>query len=180
MKTCMLDIEATNLAADFGRVLCVCIKPLGGPVTTISQTDWPDDFKARPWDDSKVVKKALSILSGYDVWVTYYGKGYDVPFLRTRSLGRQRPLLYAFHVDLYFAVKYGLRMSRRSLLRVQEHLCLKSKKTPLTPEIWQRASAGSARAYKEIARHCQADVMVLEEVFNHLKGSVKTLTRIVV
>lgn len=181
MKTCILDIEATNLAADFGRVLCTCIKPLGGKVITLSQTDWPDDFKKRPWDDSKLVAKTLDVLKEYDVWVTYYGKGFDIPFLKTRALPiGKRPYLYAFHVDLYFWNKFGLRMSRRSLLRVQEYLNLKAKKTPLTPDLWQQATAGDKSAYAGIKEHCQQDVIVLEEVYNAALPYIKTLSRIIV
>jgi len=181
MKVCMLDIEASNLSADFGRVLCACIKPLGEAPIVVSQTDWPKRFQARPWDDSKVVNKTLALLQNYDVWVTYYGKGFDVPFLKTRALGiGKRPYLYAFHVDLYFWVKFGLKMSRRSLLRVQEYMNLTEKKTPLTPEIWQRATAGDRAAYKEIVTHCKQDVIVLEDVYRAALPHIKTLSRIVV
>jgi len=176
----MLDIEATNLAADFGRVLCACVKPLDGKTLTISQTN-SKSFKDRPWDDSEVVKRTMEELSKYDVWVTYYGKGFDIPFLKTRALSiGDRPYLYAFHIDLYFWVKYGLRMSRRSLLRMQEYLNLTEKKTPLTPEIWQKATAGNREAYNSIIEHCQQDVIVLEDVYKAALPHIKTLSRAVV
>jgi len=178
MKTCMFDIEATNLNADFGRILCACFKEENGRVWTLSQRDWPKLLRDEPWNDSKLVEAILDKLSDFDVWCTYYGSKYDLPFVRTRMFGLKNPKpVSGFHIDLYYRVKYGLRLSRSSLLRIQEHLNLTTKKTPVEAQAWCRASAGDPRPYAQIEHHCRLDVRVLEEVYHATKKYIRAIKK---
>lgn len=180
MKACILDIEATDLSADFGRILCACVKPIGQKVKTFSQRDDPEYFRKYPWDDRPLVRRLLRELKKYDVWITYYGKRYDVPFIRTRSLlcRRSSDPISVFHIDLYFFAKFGLCLRRRSLLRLSDLLKSKSRKTELGCKEWSRAATGDISSLRYIERHCQADVEVLEEVYQKCRPYLRTLSRV--
>jgi len=172
----MLDIEATNLGAEFGRVLAVCIKPYQGKVISFS-----DQNPKRLYDDGPLIRKALKELSQYDVWVTYYGTKFDLPFLATRLWGKRRPpLMRPFHFDCYPLCKRYMRLWSRRLARVQEFLNLDNKKTPLVPAVWQRATTGDKRALRQIVKHCEADVEVLEEVYDMVKDHCLQMRRQIV
>src|SRR5213592_2031591 len=88
-----LDIEASNLKADFGTVVVTSIKPYGGdPIT----------FTAKPGRDKKLLIAVAAELSKYQAWVTFYGKLFDVPFINSRMLVNGLPPLdKKHHIDMY-------------------------------------------------------------------------------
>ena len=55
---------------------------------------------------------------------------------------------------------------------VAETLFGESEKTRVIGPIWTRALMGDKEAWKYIIEHCQMDVVVLERVFEELKGFV--------
>jgi uncharacterized protein YprB with RNaseH-like and TPR domain len=67
-----LDIETSNLVADFGIILSYCIKPLGhGKKIDEARITKKDIREGR--EDGRVVEKLLRDLAKYDRVVTYYG-----------------------------------------------------------------------------------------------------------
>ena len=184
MKICMVDIETTGFDANFGRVLCVSFKPLGEKPFTISQLDWPDRFKTHPWDDGLVVAKAMDIIKQYDVIVTYYGKRFDIPFLRSRLFkagkSKQRDPMMKFHLDLYFYAKFQLSLSRRSMENVGRLLDCKSPKVHPGPNIWLEAGGGNKKAFSEIHKRCEGDVILLEDIYHAVSPYLKSMTRVMI
>ena len=173
----MLDIETSGLKANFGRMLCACVKDWHGEVKTFSQADYPS-YASRPWDDRKVVRDTIEELSKYHIWVTYYGTGFDIPFLRSRMVLASSPNrnpYEAFHVDLYYKVRNLLQLGRNSLYSAQQHLGLADKKTPLGPKIWLEAGGGSTEALDNIVEHCQQDVIVTEQLYDRFLPFMKTM-----
>src|SRR5215469_6827135 len=53
-RTCSMDIEATNLHANFGIMLCASFKELGRKVKTF-RLDETSTYATRPWDDSELL-----------------------------------------------------------------------------------------------------------------------------
>lgn len=168
-KICFLDIETTNLDADFGTVLCVSWKWSNEKkVNTIKITDYKN-FKRDPSDDKSLLKDVVKELSKADVWCGWYSSRFDIPFLNSRLLyHRLSPLPPIPHVDCWRIARYKMKLSRNSLMNVSTFLEI-DEKTPLTKRIWMRARTGHIPSINYICRHCVQDVLVLEQAYNIMK-----------
>lgn len=101
------DIESTGLNGDYNSILVVAVKPYGRKPTVLAVDT--------PGDDKKLVQEAAELLSSFDCWVTYYGKGFDVPMIQSRLLYHGLPkLVKKPHVDMYFHLNAHVNTSRRS------------------------------------------------------------------
>lgn len=183
-KILMFDIEATNLDADFGTCLAFGWRYYGdGKSHVLSLLDTNpvcgDCGRVDADDDRALLKEVYAILSQADVIVSWYGKGFDVPFLNTRMLDAgMKPLPPIPHVDLYFTAKHHLKLSSNRLANVQEFLQLVDAKTPLTRRVWRQAEAGNPKAIKYVAHHCLKDVDVLYGAYEKLRPYVRQHPRI--
>jgi hypothetical protein len=164
------DLEAFHMNWDAGVAVlfCMCWKVVGEPkVYTESVWAYPGKDAL---DDGIVCERIRNILETADLWVTYNGLRFDVPFLQTRLLANDLPVLAPIaHKDLYYTAKFKLKLARNSLLSVQNFLKLDNHKTPVDLRQWIRALAGDKKAQKEIIIHCQNDVLVLEECYLRLR-----------
>ena len=171
------DLEMTNLHANYGRLICGCIRPYGGP-TTIIRIDETVGGSAVVWDDRETAVALRDELEkNYQVY-GYNTVMFDIKFLNSRLMKHgERVLRTPLHKDLLFMAKKAFALSDNRLLTVQEFLGLDSKKTRLDPEMWIRASAGDSAAIDYVVEHCVADVAVLEEVFTYLAPYITDIYR---
>ena len=163
------DIETNNLKADYGTVLVVSVKPYGAkPVTfTVEQVG----------NDQRVIREARDYLATFDCWVTYFGKGFDVPFLNTRLLRHKlQPLDQVPHVDMFFQLKAKTVMGSKSMASYASFLKLKQQKMHISPDTW-----GEVAYNKEhlplLAKRCESDVAVLEQLFDQAKHLIREIKR---
>lgn len=163
-----MDIEASNLRADIGFVMCVGYQWLGeSKVHCPSLLDYPTYDQDRT-NDSKLLKDIHKVVSEADILVTYYGGeyAYDWPFLRTRMWLSGLPTLPPMaHVDLYRQIKAKFLLSSGKLVNVQRVKNLKHAKTPLDMRVWAKAMAGHRPEFKRVIEHCVADVKVTAELY---------------
>lgn len=173
MKICFFDLETTNLAANFGYILCAGWKFWEEPgFHVVSVGDFPKLLKSDPTNDKEVVRSICGILAASDIIVTWYGARFDVPFLNSRLIAHGLdPLPPVPHIDLWRVARYKLRLHSNRLASVADFLELPSK-TPLTPKIWIRAMAGHPASLDYIKDHCQRDVEVLELAYEKLRHLV--------
>ena len=164
------DIEATNLNADFGYILCISWKFLGNDrVHTISIVESPS-FKNDPTDDSYVVGEFQKVSESVDMIVTWYGTRFDVPFVNSRLLYHDLPILPPIpHVDGWRIAKYKLKLHSNRLASVLAFLNLPDK-TPLSGPIWQKATAGHKQSIKYVVEHCEQDVRMLEKAYLKIRS----------
>lgn len=154
----MFDLESTHMDADFGRLICACIKPLG---------EEPIVYSTLKGDT--IVEFVRDELQKYDYIVTYYGTGFDIPFLTTRLIKNGlEPLGLVRQVDMYYTARAKLKLASNRQANVVKSLTRKVERTDVVGEIWLRAAEGDKEAVKYIVEHCIADVHDLEEVFNWL------------
>jgi len=169
-KIGFVDIETTNLNADFGYIICYCIKDLDGEITSRLLT--PQEILSYDFDKPLMVQ-FLRDIRGYDKLIGYYSRDYrfDIPYLRTRALkwGLDFPTWkeYVF-VDAFDLVKGKMRLHRNRLECACDLLGIPSKAHRLNPEIWQRSQAGCPDALDYILTHCEEDVIALEQVYKRL------------
>lgn len=130
-------------------------------------------------DDRELVAEYAAALEQFDIIVSWNGKLFDVPVLngRLRFAGLS-PLRSPKHIDLmYYASGGSMRIGRRSLASVSEYFDVANRKTPLSVRIWDKAMAGDPEAYEKIVEHCDADVLVLRDVFAVLKTQIANIHR---
>lgn len=180
-KILVFDIEATSLKADFGYMLCFGHKWYGQKSVLCPMIDMRHRKTSRFREAEKeLVIKAKGILESADIWVTYNGKRYDVPFIQCKMLEYDLGVLPPTpHVDLYYTVKHPLQtLSRKRLDTVSYYLQTGAEKSPVEGRIWVSAMMGDRSAMRYIVRHCRADVEVLEEVYTRLRPLVRQHPRV--
>jgi uncharacterized protein YprB with RNaseH-like and TPR domain len=165
------DLETTNLVADFGRLLCIGYKWSDRKSVKVPAAPAGIDYVAA---EKRLVRDFLKVYKSADIICTYNGKRFDVPYLQAKALEHGFGVLPSVpHVDLYYTVKHGLRISRKSLQNAAYYLGLTNEKSPVEGRIWVAAMMGQRKALKYIVDHCRADVLVLEELYHKIKGLVR-------
>ena len=177
-----LDIEATNLKADFGIVLSYCIKDAHSPRIYgrhITRTEVQHKDKQY---DKDILMDCIRDIRRFDRIVTYFGTSYDCPFLRTRALRWNLPYpLYGEikHFDLFYLAKSKLNLHRKSLEVVTKWLGIEGK-NHIDWEVWLDATfRQDKKSLEEIFDHNKRDVIILEQAYNKLinysKGTFKSI-----
>lgn len=189
LKVAYFDIETSALEADFGFMLSWAIKERGGP-TFFDCIDKDSIFSYE--FDKEIVKTLLTKLKDYDIIVTYYGSGFDIPFVNTRALYyglepitnyytqvsyketknnelkiKEKVVPVFYHWDLYYTVRNKLALSRNSLENVTQFFGIEGK-TKLDRTILMKARYGDEKSLKYILDHNKQDVIILERLHNRL------------
>lgn len=166
------DIEASNLAADFGVILCVGFKQVGaGKPVVFNTLDYGKDLiKA----ERKMLVDVSEALLNADVWLTHFGTWYDLPFVNTRLIYHKLPVLPPNfpQVDTWKISKNRLKMRNNRLVTISEFLGTEDEKNAIKPEQWIRALGGHKASMDYIVEHCRRDVLVLEETYLRLRPLV--------
>lgn len=172
MKILAWDIEASNLAADFGIVLCVGFKEVGsGRPEVLNTLDYSGDDGDLIRAEKRLLKDVSARLLASDVWLTHFGTYYDIPFINTRLVYHNLPTLptnYA-HIDTWRAAKKNLKLRNNRLITISEFLGTDEEKNAIRPEQWLRALGGHRPSMAYIVEHCRRDVVVLEETYERLR-----------
>ena len=164
-----LDIEATGLRGDYNSVLVTSVKPFGQKSTSFTVL--------QPGNDQRIVRETKELLEAADAWVTYYGKGYDIPMLNTRLLKwGLRPIDKRPHVDMYYALKYNLLTARRSQGHLLEWLETPEEKMSVSASVWSDVLMDPERNLRILRTRCESDTAGLEALYRrtcHLLRDIK-------
>lgn len=180
MKTAFLDIETTNLNATkgLGFILCASMKLLGArPIHTV-RIDKSPKYRQNLYNDTYVVDGIAAWLQKEDpdIVVHFNGDRFDIPYIQTRLLGAgKRPLPPARYIDHWKTGRYNLRLHSLSMDAMGIHLGVQHRKTRFDPIVWQSAAYGSKPDLDKIVRHCEADILVLEEIHQRVAPLLRKL-----
>ena len=168
------DIETTF--SMWSRFLCGSVADVFGNVKTISVATHPGK---NVLDDGPAVQAYAELISQYDILVSWNGKLFDVPRINARLAYHGLPLLYPrMHIDAMYLAKGSMfNIGRKSLANAEGFFEASNAKTPLSPRIWDKADHGDDEKFETIVEHCEADVLVLREIFGKLKAGVATIHR---
>lgn len=163
-----LDIEADGLKTDFATMLTWCIKERGGKIVSgvIRKDELFDEIDV----DRRLITDLSTELSKYKIIVTYFGTRYDLPFIRTKAMRYNLPLLEygdTYHFDLFYTVRAKMNLSRKSLDNACDYLGIKGK-TEIDKESWRRAKYGNKAGLAEVLNHNEGDVNILEQLHEKL------------
>lgn len=165
-----VDIEATGLRADYNSTLVVSIKPYQSKAYSFSVK--------QPGNDKGLVRWARDELAKYDCWVTFYGKGFDIPFLNTRLLKWQMlPIQKKPHLDMYFTLKYNLLTARKSQAHLLRFIDTPEQKMDMSPDEWNKVIADPKKAMPKMIRRCESDVDGLQGLYEKTKHLVREIKK---
>jgi len=165
-----VDIEATGLRGDYNSVLCVSVKPYNEKPMSFSV--------AQAGNDQRVVREAKKALESYSAWVTYYGKGFDLPMLNTRLLKWDvLPIEKRPHIDMYYVLKYALLTARKSQGHLLSWLETPEEKMSVSAETWNRILSDTRGQMKEMIQRCESDTAGLEALYKRTRHLIKEIKR---
>ena len=177
-KTCIFDIETSNLDANFGLLLVWGIKEYG--TNNIYQGAISKaDLKSKALD-KRLIKECVDELGKYAVVITYFGTGFDLPWIRSKALhyGLDFPPYGSLrHIDLFYIVRSRLKLNRGSLDNACNYLGIKGK-TRIEWENWLLAmTQANKEAVADILDHNKKDLIITEKLFDVLKPYAKIIRR---
>lgn len=180
------DVETFDLKADIGIMLTYCIKDAGSDLIYSGVIDKKQIEKATREktgdEDRNVVEKCVADIGRFDKLVTFYGKRFDMSYLRTRAMtmGMDFPDYGSIsHIDMYDTVKRKFRLRSNRLEHACEFLLGESRKTRFDPLYWRCAMRGDEESLNMILEHNKFDVLDLEKLYYALeKFSRKSNTSI--
>lgn len=167
-KVGFLDIEASNLKADFGIILSYCIKEQGGKIYGRAIT--PAELKSTSHDKA-LVRECVADIQRFDRLITFYGARYDIPFVRSRALYHRVPFPEygsCYHTDIYFWVRNKMKLHGNRLQFACDFLQIPSKGHRLNGGMWTKALTGDKKSLDYILIHNKEDVVATEKLFNKL------------
>lgn len=168
---CFFDIEATGLRGDYNSVLVASIKPYNSDPYSI--------VVKQPGNDQGVVREVKSELEKYDCWVTYYGKGFDIPMINTRLLKwRCAPVDKRHHIDMYYSLKSNLLTARRSQGHLLSWLGTPEQKMTVGADVWNEVIQDpKGPAMKTMIERCESDVIGLQGLYEKTKHVLREIKR---
>lgn len=172
------DIECTGLMADFGFLLCAAFGAIGEKkIKLLSLSQFGDGNPLKY--EKALVKEVAKEFSKADILTSWFGKGFDRPFLNAKMLEYNLPVLPNIpEVDLYFTARANLKVSRKSLQNIAYYAQVENKKTPVEGRLWKAAQVGSRKALREIEKHNIADVDVLRDIYMRMRPLVRQHPRV--
>ena len=112
-----------------------------------------------------------ALLCEADAVVTYNGKRFDVPTLNKEFLLRgMGPTREFIHLDMYQAVRSRFRFASNKLDFVAQQLGLGCKVKHKGFNLWRECMEGNPASWKLMVAYNKGDVVLLESLFNALKG----------
>lgn len=173
-----LDIETSNLHADFGLIMSWCIKLVGKDEIWYDNITLDDIRKDRY--DKRLVASLCNNLTQLDRVVTQFGTYFDIPFIRTRAVthGIEHPRYgELYHTDVWKIAKRKLCLHSNRQGSIAQTVLHEDIKTRIHPDVWLKIQFGSNKNRKEaiayVLDHNEKDVIQLEQNYLALRPFIR-------
>jgi len=173
MVVAYLDIETISKKADEGMIIAIGLLTDDEPEVRFADS-LEEERRTLEWLRDK--------LEGCEMLVTWYGSGFDIPFLSTRALVHNVNLTKLTEIpmlDLCQWSRANLLLSSYSLESVARFLDISGGKgfkefrgTDILA-LFKLVDRGDLEARKLIVEHCKEDIVVLKLVHERLKPLVE-------
>lgn len=167
------DLESTGFKGDYNSIIV-------GSILHFKYKNATNHSIAQVGNDKRVVREIKEHLEAADCWVTYYGKGFDIPMLNTRLLKwGMKPVEKRPHLDLYFTLKSNLNTSRKGLGHMVRWLQVpdKEQKMDVSPDTWASLATDFDKNIRIMEKRCESDVVILRDLYNRTKHLVREIKR---
>lgn len=160
-----LDIEATNLAASFGRILVIAVKPYGKkPVSFVAKT-----LK----DERRMLEDAVPFINSFECTVGHFSTYYDIPFIASRltyhKLSPKLELQLRFHVDTWKVARFNLKMHKNHLATLCRSFHLTEEKDDMSPDDWIKIQENFDAHIGKMRKYCEQDTRSTEALYKHIR-----------
>ncbi len=182
MKILLLDIEcAPNLATVWG------IWQQNVALNQLLESSYTLCYAAKWYGESRIMfdsiyktdRKSMlnsihTLIEEADVVVHYNGLRFDMPMLNKEFLeAGMYPPSPVKHIDLLRVVKSNFRFVSNKLDYVSQRLGLGKKTEHEGHELWLKVMNNDRKAWKRMEEYNKNDVVLLEKLYDRLKGWVK-------
>ncbi len=176
LRQCYWDLETTGLKAFQENLLVSSVGDEWGNIQTRTLFDFP---QASIIDDRGLAEWTRDELKKYDIAVGWNSVLFDVPMLQGRLEWNGSDLLPdMMHIDPMYKARggrYGMRVGGASLKNVSHFYRTPNTKPELEWSIWKRVSAGDKEAMEILIDRNRADVLVLRDIFEHMRKFVRVV-----
>jgi uncharacterized protein YprB with RNaseH-like and TPR domain len=160
-----LDIETLSLKANEGMIVAIGI---------LKDKEAQVRFSSASDEEAKSIRWLQDELKDCKQLITWYGSGFDLPFLVTRAALHRIDLKIADlpMLDLYRWCKENLLLSSYGLESVAKFFGIRRKlefQGRDVSTLFKLASTGDIKSRKLIIDHCKEDLWLLKEVHQRLK-----------
>jgi len=178
LKLASLDLETSDLSANYGVILCAVVKPEDEEPVVIRGDDFPTWAHERS-SDRFLCTYLSNELQQYQGLVIHNGKDFDLKYLNTRLvIAGMPPVPPKFLVDTCRLARNKLRLNSNRLDQLISSLGLDNLKTPVDSNIWLKATLdGDREAMDYIVEHCIRDTVMLEQVWYRISCLVTQLNQ---
>jgi len=181
-KIAFLDIEATDLSAPWGFVICYVLGDEDGNLIKRAIT-LKDLYKAE--FDKNLLKQFCEDIKPFHRIVGHYigDRKFDIPMLRSRAELWKLPFpLHKFHsiTDTHLILKNKFRLKSNSLKSGCQFFGIGAKHHPIITKHWNRLMTGNKKLMQEslnyILIHCVEDVVSTMKLYKRISKYI-TLTK---
>lgn len=176
-----LDIETSNLDANYGIIITYCI--LDDKTGEILEGIIDINDVRKGIFDKNLCKQLIKDINKFDVIKGYWSTGFDVPYMRARCLKwkLQFPIYKTLqHKDIYYMVRRLLKLNRNSLEVATKHLGIKGK-NHVHGDQWMEALLCDGERQKKaldyIIDHNRKDVVITRKLDKKLQEYDRGLTK---
>lgn len=180
-KVGYIDIETSNLNANYGIIITYCILDRDSDELLWNIVSI-DDIREGNFD-RHLCEQLIQDMLKFDIIKGYYSTLFDVPFIRSRCLKWKLdfPIYKTIdHKDIYYMVKRLLRLHRNSLEVATKFLGIPGK-DHVNGDQWMEAlmcnGEKQKKAIKYILSHNIKDVKILKELDLQLEGYDRGMTK---
>ncbi len=167
------DIESYSLSPDYGSMLVFSALPYNATkATTFAVTT------KGVGNDRKVVREATEYLNEKACWVSFYGKMFDVPFIRSRLLkwNMDLELIKKHHIDLYWVIRANVNPARKSQAHLLDWLKVDTRKMSVSADDWSEVGQKPS-SIRVLKQRCESDVFGLRDLYKRTKMFVRNIQR---
>ena len=172
------DVESSGLSAWGNELTCAAIADNFGNIVRANKFEFP---QSSVLDDHGLVVWLRDELEKYDILVAWYGTMFDLPFMNAKLIEYgEKPIRDMLFLDPCFKVRggrYGLKVGSSKLKNTAKWLNTPNQKPDVEWETFRLASIGDPDALAEVIDRCDADVLVMRDIFQRIKPMIRTIHR---
>lgn len=170
MRGAVFDLETTDFGSEgySGYLICCCVLPLDSDDVQTYSIRYDEHG-----DDRRLVREVAGVLNGYEILIGHNIQAFDLNFLASRCIFHGLPLVNtALIFDTYQVSKTLALKTRKSLGNLLDYFGLVGEKTSIYPTSWNNIRSPYLgefnEALKDIAYHCEQDVIGTRNLFDTL------------